>query len=421
MAIIPEQQVQTSTLRGVDPTQFLQQAYREQQANVAAFNQMNATIQQEAQKFIQKQEEKKQKEMTYSAILPYIQQMSGGDAKQADALAKQIASNPASSSAILNMVKMSQEQEANARIRALQLEALEAEAEARKTPVLPFEPRKRVIDGVTYVETKEGEFKPLEGAPGTPSATDAPVGRTVTLEELQKYREEGFKPSVTVDAEGNFVLTDMGTFAPRDEGPVPLTPGQEKMLEATAADLAPWGTGGKQQAEANLATYDKLITGLASGDITTRGFADLTPQALGIDDTFRQLINPTGQDAVDNVRRVIFQGLKDTLGAQFTQREAERLVAASYNPALPEEMNIKRLQDARNVLADVIQTKNDLYQHIAEGGTMANYQGVAPAAVLSSGINEVQTKYSDGGPGPAGFQAPSGLTIRERKSNRPTK
>lgn len=138
MAIIPEQQVQTSTLRGVDPTQFLQQAYREQQANVAAFNQMNATIQQEAQKFIQKQEEKKQKEMTYSAILPYIQQMSGGDAKQADALAKQIASNPASSSAILNMVKMNQETEQQSRIRAAQLENLEARtAETRRKTTHP--------------------------------------------------------------------------------------------------------------------------------------------------------------------------------------------------------------------------------------------------------------------------------------------
>jgi hypothetical protein len=138
MAIIPEQQVQTSTLRGADPTQFLQQAYREQQANVAAFNQMNATIQQEAQKFIQKQEEKKQKEMTYSAILPYIQQMSGGDAKQADALAKQIASNPASSSAILNMVKMNQETEQQSRIRAAQLENLEARtAETRRKTTHP--------------------------------------------------------------------------------------------------------------------------------------------------------------------------------------------------------------------------------------------------------------------------------------------
>jgi hypothetical protein len=99
---------------------------------------MNATIQQEAQKFIQKQEEKKQKEMTYSAILPYIQQMSGGDAKQADALAKQIASNPASSSAILNMVKMNQETEQQSRIRAAQLENLEARtAETRRKTTHP--------------------------------------------------------------------------------------------------------------------------------------------------------------------------------------------------------------------------------------------------------------------------------------------
>lgn len=420
MAIIPEQQVQTSTLRGVDPTQFLQQAYREQQANVAAFNQMNATIQQEAQKFIQKQEEKKQKEMTYSAILPYIQQMSGGDAKQADALAKQIASNPASSSAILNMVQMAQQTEQNARIRALELEELEARAEARKTPVLPFEPRKRVIDGVTYVETKAGEFKPLEGAPGTPSATAAPVGRTVTLGELQQYREEGFKPSVTVDAEGNFVLTDMGTFAPRDEGPIPLSPGQEKILEATATDLAPWGTGGKQKATQNLSKYDNVIARLLSGEVTTRNISDFTPEFLGIDDAVRAAFNPTGQDALDNIRDIVFQGLKDTLGAAFTEKEAKRLVDASYNPQLPEEMNIQRLQDARNVLEDVINAKNDLYDHIAAGGDMTNYRGVIPSDALRSGTAEVEAKYSDD-LGLAGFQAPSGLTIRERKSNRPTK
>jgi len=59
--------------------------------------------------------------MTYSAILPYIQQMSGGDAKQADALAKHLANNQVSSKAILNIVQMSQEQEAKAKDqRALQ-------------------------------------------------------------------------------------------------------------------------------------------------------------------------------------------------------------------------------------------------------------------------------------------------------------
>jgi hypothetical protein len=171
MAIIPEQQVQTSTLRGADPTQFLQQAYREQQANVAAFNQMNATIQQEAQKFIQKQEEKKQKEMTYSAILPYIQQMSGGDAKQADALAKQIAGNPASSSAILNMVKMSQEQEAKAADQA----ALQKAVAVSTTPEGRIDPSiflssfinlggRNVEGAVKFAsqarEAEEGQFEP---------------------------------------------------------------------------------------------------------------------------------------------------------------------------------------------------------------------------------------------------------------------
>jgi len=297
-------------------------------------------------------------------------------------------------------------QELDKKIKLAQLKELDRE---------PGELRARKIGGYEVL-TQDGEYKASRSVGG---AGQQPTGRVVTMEELTDLQGKGFKPVVELDAEGNMVLTSMGTFAPRTEDVAELTVGQEKMLEATATDLAPWGTGGKQQAEANLATYDNLITGLASGEITTRGFADLTPQALGIDDSIRQLVNPTGQDAVDNVRRVIFQGLKDTLGAQFTQREAERLVAASYNPALPEEMNISRLQDARNVLADVIQAKNDLYAHIADGGTMGDYKGVAPAAVLSSGIKTAQDKY-DADSEKGGFQAPSGITIRV-KSKSPSK
>jgi hypothetical protein len=339
-----------------------------------------------------------------------ISNIEKGDYKQKDVLAALGA---------INTYLGTQEAAQQSRISALQLEALEAEAEARKQPVTPFEPRTRKINGVTYVEVQPDEFEPLKQPTPTTTAGKPIIGRKVTMDELNQLRDEGYKPTVKFDSGGEMIMTDLGTFAPQDTVTEPLTVGQEKMLEETAKDLAPWGTGGKQQAEANLATYDNLLTGLVSGEITTRGFADLTPQALGIDDSLRQLLNPTGQDAVDNVRRVIFQGLKDTLGAQFTQREAERLVAASYNPALPEEMNISRLQDARDVLADVIAAKNDLYAHISAGGTMGDYKGVAPAAVLSSGIKATQDKY-DADPEKGGFQAPSGITIRV-KSKRPTK
>jgi hypothetical protein len=210
MAIIPEQQVQTSTLRGVDPTQFLQQAYREQQANVAAFNQMNTAIQQEAQKFIQKQEEKKQKEMTYSAILPYIQQMSGGDAKQADALAKQIASNPASSSAILNMVKMSQEQEANARIRAAQIENLEARTAKTQREATQFDPDKldeaqdfanrlgltgEARDKFVMNQVKKGPGVSVTVGGDDTSAID-PVLLRGSLNQDQEFLDEKIQPAI---------------------------------------------------------------------------------------------------------------------------------------------------------------------------------------------------------------------------------
>jgi len=297
-------------------------------------------------------------------------------------------------------------QEVEQKIKLAQLQDLEGG---------PGELSARRIGGYEVL-TQDGEYKASRPVGG---AGQQLTGRVVTMEELTDLQGKGFKPEVELDAEGNMVLTSMGTFAPRTEGAAELTVGQEKMLEETAKDLAPWGTGGKQQAEANLATYDDLIVGLTSGQITTRGFADLTPQALGIDDTIRQIVNPTGQNAVDNVRRVIFQGLKDTLGAQFTQKEAERLVAASYNPALPEEMNIQRLQDARDVLADVIAAKNDLYNHIAIGGTIGNYKGVSPAAVLRSGIKATQDKY-DANQENGGFQAPSGIKIRV-KSQRSTK
>jgi len=233
MAIIPEQQVQTSTLRGVDPTQFLQQAYREQQANVAAFNQMNATIQQEAQKFIQKQEEKKQKEMTYSAILPYIQQMSGGDAKQADALAKQIASNPASSSAILNMVKMSQEQEQNARIRAAQIENLEARTAKTQKEIT------QLGGGLTEAER---EIERVMAANPNLSYTDA-----VNI-------KEGVSKIVTNPVSGRSVIVNLATG---EEKPLARS---EVTDAAVSASLTP--DPGASESSLNLYKIAETTTGL---------------------------------------------------------------------------------------------------------------------------------------------------------------
>ena len=356
-------------------------------------------------KYAVNKQKKEDKKLRYESILPYTTSMFG--AEEGEKMAQTFSSDPKLGAQILEFAGMQKDQ------RALQQAYAVSTTPEGVIDYSLFVPAYaqlggRDVAGVSkLVDERTSAAKPV-------------TGKLVTMEELNQLRDEGYKPKVEFGAKGEMIMTDMSTFAPDDGGTVPLTPGQEKMLEATAADLAPWGTGGKQQAEANLATYDKLLVGLTSGEINTRTIADFAPSALGIDDTIRGLFNPTGQNALDNVRRVIFQGLKDTLGGNFAEAEAQRLVSASYNPALPEEMNIQRLQDARDVLSDTIAAKNDLYAHIAAGGTMADYEGVTPAAVLSSGTAEIEAKYAND-QDKGGFQAPSGLTIRERKSNRPTK
>jgi hypothetical protein len=212
MAIIPEQQVQTSTLRGVDPTQFLQQAYREQQANVAAFNQMNTAIQQEAQKFIQKQGEKKQKEMTYNAVLPYAQQMTGGDPKQADALAQQIATNPTAGSAIVEMMNLQSKREEESALAAVEKQIKEAEL-------------KELLQPAIDAEGEAAYFHANYGLGATPEQVSSmtPEGQVAYLELQKKYgdqtsaTQEVARRAMEARSEANQFQANYGLNAPPEQ------------------------------------------------------------------------------------------------------------------------------------------------------------------------------------------------------------
>jgi ribulose bisphosphate carboxylase small subunit len=327
---------------------------------------------------------------------------------------------------LANKIRLSQlnTAETQAGTAALRAETAAGEFEASQNQVPQGRPvtqeqlnelsRTATVDAVPL---PDGTYRVERVTAKPPTATaggSAPVGKEVTMEEVDALVEQGYKPNVEFNAEGKTIITGFGTFAPRDAD-VGLTSGQDKLLEEMAKSLSPWYTGGRQQAEANLNTYDSIVNKLISGEVTTRNISDLTPEALGISDLFRQVVNPSGQEAVDRVRQIVFQGLKDTLGAQFTQREAERLVSASYNPALDEATNVARLKDARNVLADVINAKNAFAHHIASGGGPASFEGLMPSEVLSSGVKNIESMYYSEAGGLTGFQAPSGIVIKEKK------
>ena len=98
--------------------------------------------------------------------------------------------------------------------------------------------------------------------------------------------------------------------------------------------------------QSNILQYQKMITGLKSGEIKTGGISEFFPDIAGLRDNLRSFVNPTGQDTVDRMVSVVFQNLRETLGAQFTAKEAQQFLDAAYNPMLPAKLNIERMQDA---------------------------------------------------------------------------
>ena len=151
-----------------------------------------------------------------------------------------------------------------------------------------------------------------------------------------------------------------------------------------------WIGKGKPVAMANIEIYDDLITGLTNGNITTRTILSFTPEALGIQDYLTSGFEKTNQQAFDRVRGVIFQGLKATLGGQFTAREVDNLVMVAYNRKLTARQNIERLEGARKVLVNMVEAQENIYLAALNG---QRYRGPTPKSIMIQGTRNLALQY----------------------------
>jgi hypothetical protein len=94
-------------------------------------------------------------------------------------------------------------------------------------------------------------------------------------------------------------------------------------------------------------------------------------------------MNPEAADAKNRVEGVIFQTLKETLGAQFTEREGKRLVEASYNPMLDPATNAARLRDYSNGLKKAVEARESQMAYLKEHKTLQGYDGATPSGIMS--------------------------------------
>ena len=160
---------------------------------------------------------------------------------------------------------------------------------------------------------------------------------------------------------------------------LPLTPGQEAVDKEFGKDVFAWMSGGGQDTTAQIAQLsvvaqelEDIDAGIIDKDLTGMSIA-LTPEFI------RVFTNPDSIDAKEQVQEVVQRNLRLILGAQFTEREGERLINRAYNDKLGEGRNAGRVRRLLLQMSTAAQQKQAMVDYFNDNrGTLLGYTGEMP-------------------------------------------
>jgi hypothetical protein len=88
------------------------------------------------------------------------------------------------------------------------------------------------------------------------------------------------------------------------------------------------------------------------------------------------LVNPEAASVKDTIEDVVQRNLREVLGAQFTEKEGERLIARAFNKNLSEAENKIRVDRLIKQVEAVARAKIAAARHYEQHGTLGNYKPI---------------------------------------------
>lgn len=153
-----------------------------------------------------------------------------------------------------------------------------------------------------------------------------------------------------------------------------LTKGEEAADRAFAKEYVEFkAAGGYSDVEKQLSQLQQV-----AGDLGKKGNDFTGPVAGLIPDKVRAFTNPDAVAAKDKVQEVAQRNLRLVLGAQFTEKEGERLIARAYNPSLSPEENKRRVDALVKQIRTAAQAKKDASEYFEKHGTLKGWGGKLP-------------------------------------------
>jgi hypothetical protein len=141
-----------------------------------------------------------------------------------------------------------------------------------------------------------------------------------------------------------------------------------------AQEAADWTLRGKGVAVQNWQRLSGVVDSLDNALVETGSFGEKMPFA----EATRAWRNQNLENMVNEVEGIVYQSLKDTLGAQFTERESQKLVATYINPKLKTPHNLARLKRLQKGMKQIIDAKEEAFSYYKAHGTMDGYTGKDP-------------------------------------------
>ena len=167
----------------------------------------------------------------------------------------------------------------------------------------------------------------------------------------------------------------------------PASTDYDKMMMKTLVDFNPVvAQSNKKKIQESI---NKLETAVRSGKPITGTAVSFLPDFL------RNIVDEEGVELQQDVESVIQMNLRETLGAQFAQREGELFLARGFNPNLNDPANIRRLQKLLTDIQGGIDEQTAKYEHYytPQGRYGINtFHGYRPPSLQDS--NTTQKTYN---------------------------
>jgi hypothetical protein len=170
-----------------------------------------------------------------------------------------------------------------------------------------------------------------------------------------------------------------------------LSPMQLKMDDAYTNMLVDWNITGGADVVKSLDQLNDVADRIEGGEENLSGWIiGNTPDLL------LGIVNPSALDAQELVAEIVQRNLKAVLGAQFTEKEGQALIARAYNPSLPEEYNARRLRRLIQSIDTRARALESLNQHFDTYGTSQGWSGQLPSIQQMLEENEAADRAGAG-------------------------